>query len=114
MKKNSPPSQILFKENWKPTRSGGKLLEWELDRSGEDLLVPAKLEEITPGRLLYMRGVWKPREFYPTRFHHSMSWFSVKELFKTGRIWRLTQETKDTLTSYGYETSFADSDGQEP
>ena len=65
MKKTSQPSQILFKEYWKPTRSGGKLLEWVHDRSGDDILVPAKLEEITPGRLLYMRGIWKPREFWP-------------------------------------------------
>lgn len=89
--KNSQASQILFKEQWRYYNSGGQWLEYVEDRKGDDLLEPAPLEEIVPGEQYYMQQVFKPEHFHPTTFHHTVSWDSIKEIHKTGRIWRLKQ-----------------------
>jgi hypothetical protein len=83
--------QILFKENWRKINSGGQVCEFVIDVKGEGLLEPTKLEEIEPGNKYYMQQVWKPNEFHPTVFSHSVNWSTIEELFKTGRIWRLKQ-----------------------
>lgn len=98
--KDSPHLQILFKEQWRYFNGGGQWLEYVEDRSGEDLLEPVPLDEIVPGQQYYMQQIFKPRHFHPTVFHHTVSWDSIKELHKTGRIWRLIQERRGTATSY--------------
>jgi hypothetical protein len=84
--------QILFKENWRQYNNGGGWLEYEFDRSGEGLLEPVKLEEIEPNKQYYMRQVWRQNEFHPTVFNPVVTWSTIEELHKTGRIWRLIQE----------------------
>ena len=79
--------------------SGGKVCEYVVDRSGDELLERPKLEEIEPGNLYYMQQVWKPNEFHPTVFDPSVNWTTIEELYKTGRIWRLIQESKVTSTN---------------
>lgn len=79
-------------------------MEYVEDRSGEGLLEQVKLEDIKPGQPYYMQQVNRKNEFHPTVFHPSVSWFSIEELHKTGRIWRLIQERKDTATSLTSET----------
>jgi hypothetical protein len=62
-------------------------MKWELDMSGDNLVRPATIEEVVPGAQLYMRDVYRVNEFRPTVFHHLMSYESILELFKTGRIY---------------------------
>lgn len=90
--KNSPHLQILFKENWRKYNNGGAWLEYVEDKVGEGLLEPTKLEDIKPEHPYYMQQVTNPQHFHPTTFHPSVTWDSIKELHKTGRIWRLIQE----------------------
>lgn len=71
------------------------MLEYELDVTGENLVVPVKLEEIVPDKLYYMQNVYKPREFYPAVFHHKVSWDTIQEFFKTGRIYKRWQQEAD-------------------
>lgn len=66
-------------------------MEYVVDRSGENLLEPTKLEEIVPNQQYYMQQVYKPNEFHPTVFHPSVNWSTIEELHKTGRIWQLKQ-----------------------
>ena len=97
--KGSQHLQILFREYWKPLKSGGKVLEYVVDRSGENLLEKVNLEDIKPNEQYYMQGVYKPNEFTPTTFDPKVEWRTIQEIHNTGRIWRLTQERKDTVTS---------------
>jgi len=111
--KHSQPSQILFKEHWRLLKGGGQYLEYTEDRWGNELLEPTKLEDIKPGQQYYMQSIWKPAEFFPTTFDPKVSWDSIKELHRTGRIWQLTQEKKDMPTSLISETGSESSDGIE-
>jgi hypothetical protein len=70
---------------------GGRLCEYVVDRSGDGLLERPSIEEVEPGKQYYMQQVWKPNEFYPTVFDASVSWSTIEEIYKTGRIWRLKQ-----------------------
>lgn len=79
-------------------RSGGQVCEYELDVVGEDLVRPVKLEEIVPEEPYYMRGIYKTNEFYPTTFHPSVSWGTIQELFKTGRIY-IKDGNKGTIST---------------
>ena len=79
--------------------NGGQWLDYVEDSSGENLLEPTKLEEIQPNKRYYMQQVYRKNEFHPTVFHESVSWSTIEELHKTGRIWQLTQGRKDTATS---------------
>lgn len=100
--KPSPPSQILFKEVWRMYNNGGQWLDYVEDISGDELLEPVKLENIVPGKLYYMRQIYKPIEFKPTVFDPSVSWSTIEELYKTGRIWQRKenqQELKVTDTN---------------
>jgi hypothetical protein len=83
--------QILFKENWRYYNNGGAWLEYVEDRSGEGLLEQVKLEDIKPGQPYYMQQIYRKNEFHPTVFHQSVSWSSIEEIHKTGRIWKLKQ-----------------------
>ena len=85
--KSTQTLQVLYKERWLPTKSGGQYMKWELDVSGDNLVRPATIEEVVPGAHLYMRDVYKVNEFRPTVFSHLISWDSIKELFGTGRIY---------------------------
>lgn len=89
--KPSLPSQILFKEVWRRYNNGGQWLDYVEDISGDDLVEPTKLEDIVPGNTYYMRQVYKPTEFKPTVFDPSVSWSTIEELHKTGRIWKRKQ-----------------------
>lgn len=102
--KNSPHLQILFRESWRQFNNGGQWLEYVEDNVGEDLLEPTKLEDIKPDKLYYMQQVTNKQHFHPTIFHPSVTWFSIQELHKTGRIWQLTQGKKDTATNSPSET----------
>jgi hypothetical protein len=91
---------VIFKATWRPFNSGGKWLEFDKEREGEDLLEPLKLEDIKPNTLYYMQQVWKPNEFHPTYFDPAVSWDTIQELHKTGRLWRLIPEQKEQDTSW--------------
>jgi hypothetical protein len=67
-------------------KSGGRVCEYLVDRSGDNLLRPAKLEEIVPDEQYYMQSVYKRAEFIPTIFHHKVSYDTIKEFHRTGRI----------------------------
>lgn len=73
--------------HWKAMSSGGKVAEYIIDKKGVDLVRPALLSEITPDLPLYMQSVRKKNEFYPTSFHPKVSWDTVQELHRTGRIY---------------------------
>ena len=88
------------------------MCEFVVDVKGEGILEPTKLEEIEPGKKYYMQQVWKTNEFHPTVFSHSVSWSTIEELFKTGRIWRLTQEKKEVVMNFKSETGSENLDGQ--
>ena len=66
-------------------------MEYVVDKSGEGLLEQAVLEEIEPSKTYYMQQYTK-NEFHPTVFHPSVTWSTIQELHKSGRIWRLIQE----------------------
>lgn len=85
--KGSSVKHTLLKEYWRPLKSGGKVCDYVIDCTGDDLVRPALLEEIVPNEQYYMQGVFKTGEFTPTTFHHSVSWDTVQEIFKTGRIY---------------------------
>ncbi len=85
--KTLPPSQTLYKEHWKMLNSGGKMMEHVVDVKGDNLVRPAKLDEIVPGKQYYMQGIFKPTHFTPTVFDPAVSWDTIKELHNTGRIW---------------------------
>lgn len=82
-------------------KTGGKLMEYIVDTEGEELVRPAAIEEIVPGEPYYMRGIWKPYEFFPTVFHHKVSWDTIKELFNTGRIYIKNGNTGQISTDKG-------------
>lgn len=90
--KPSSPLQKIYKEYWKPLKNGGKVLEYLFDRSGEDILIKPKLNDIKPDRKYYMQSAWRPDEFTPTTFDPKVEWTTIEELHKTGRIWQLIQE----------------------
>lgn len=87
--KDSPDWQILFKENWRHTNNGGMYLEYVEDRSGISLLSKTNLSDIKPNVLYYMQQIKKPKHFHPTTFSEIVSWSTIEELHKTGRIWQL-------------------------
>jgi hypothetical protein len=62
-----------------------------VDAEGDDLVVPTKLEDIVPGKTYFMQQVYKPNEFKPTVFDPKVTWNTIEELYKTGRIWQLKQ-----------------------
>lgn len=87
-----PHSQVIYKERWKPLPGGGQVLEYDIERSGDNILERVKIEDIQPNKTYYMQGALKPREFRPTTFDPKVEWRTIEELHKTGRIWRLIQE----------------------
>ena len=97
--KGLPNSQILFKEHWHLYNSGSKWLEYVEDKRGEKIVETIQLDDIKPNQKYYFQQVTNKQHFYPTIFHPSVSWSTIQELHKTGRIWQLTQEKKDTATS---------------
>jgi hypothetical protein len=80
-------SQILFKEWWKSTNRGGKVRDYVKFCEGVDLLRPALLEEIEPGKKLWRQSMVKPNEFYETMFRPEVSWFTITDIFKTKTIY---------------------------
>lgn len=97
--KPSQASQILFDIVWKPTKSGGFIRDFRMGESGNNLLVPLTIEEAKPNVKYYRQDHNKKNTFYETSFHPKVEWSTIQELVKTGTIWRLTQEKKDTATS---------------
>lgn len=67
-------------------KSGGRVCEYILDKTGIDLVRPAQLEEIVPDEQYYFQSVYKRNEFIPTKFHHKVSYDTIKEFHRTGRI----------------------------
>ena len=85
--KHTPTSQILFKEWWKTTNSGGKVRDYVKYIEGEGLLRPAELTEIVPNARLWRKSMVKQNEFYETSFRPEVSWFTICDIFKTKTIY---------------------------
>lgn len=85
--KHTQTSQILFKEWWKNTNSGGKVRDYIRYAEGENLLSPAELSDIVPNAKLWRRSLVKPNEFYETSFKPEVSWFTICDIFKTKTIY---------------------------
>ena len=69
------------------TRGGGKILHYVMDKKGIDILRPVDLEEIKPFKELYAEFEMKKNEFYPIMFHSKVSWDSVTDLWKHGKLY---------------------------
>ena len=88
--------QILFKEWWKSTNSGGKVRDYVKYTQGVDILRPALLEEIVPGLKLWRRSILKPNEFYETMFRPEVSWSTICDIYKTKTIYIERASITDT------------------
>lgn len=84
-----PHSQIIYKEHWKHLTGGGQLLEYVIEKSGDNILEKVKLDDIKPDKIYYMQNNLKPREFRPTTFDPRVEWKTIEAIHKTGRIWKL-------------------------
>lgn len=56
------------------------------DRKGINILRKVELEEIKPNMLLYSEFVLRKNEFYPVVFDPIVSYDTIKELWKTGKL----------------------------
>lgn len=89
-------SQTLYDICWKPTKNGGMVRDRIFARSGDHILRPATIEDMTPNKRLYMIDPYDKTKFYETSFASQVEWNTVLELFNTKTYY---VERSDVITN---------------
>lgn len=86
-------SQLLMRDRWIPTNSGGSLRDREIEERGENLVRLAREEEVEPNKEFYMQDPLNKNTFFKTFFDPSVEWQTIQEFILTKKIYvRVTKQ----------------------